>query len=87
MIENLKTNDQVNPDAANSVECDEQRSSAARVERIVRPVCPPHLSQILGHEVEYGPELRFTPEPERIGNRLVLGEDTKMEVVQCSQIV
>ena len=30
-------NDQVNPDAANGVECDEQRSPAARVERIVRP--------------------------------------------------
>lgn len=52
-----------------------------QVERSGASSCSPHLSQILGYEVEYGPELRFTPEPERIGNRLVLGEYTKMEVV------
>ena len=35
-LRGLATNDQVNPDAANSVECDERRSPAARVKRLVR---------------------------------------------------
>jgi len=37
MKDTLKTNDQVNPDAASGVDC-ENGKSAARVERIVRPL-------------------------------------------------
>ena len=36
-ILSVGANDQVNPDAANGVECNERRSPAARVERLVRP--------------------------------------------------
>ena len=37
-ILSVGANDQVNPDAADGVECDKRRSPAARVERFVRPL-------------------------------------------------
>ena len=43
------------------------------------------MSEQIGGNVFWGPELRFTPEPQRVENRLVLDENTKMEVFSCSQ--
>ena len=45
-------NDQVNPDAAQSVECNEQRSSAARVERLVRRFCDWSVKRSIRSQLE-----------------------------------
>lgn len=81
----LATNDPDQPGTASDkpLQTAMPRDSAASL-------CSPPLSAIreaIGYDVEWGPELRFTPEPQRVGNRLILSEDTKISSLPCRNVI
>ena len=87
MRENMKTNDQVNRDAASGVPTSETADGGSGS----TPWSPPtklvfaFMSEQIGGEMSWGPEVQFEPEPQRIGNHLVLDENTTVKVLQCIQ--
>jgi hypothetical protein len=79
MRENMKTNDQVNRDAASVVPTSETEDGGSGSTH-----CSPlfaFMSEQIGGDMSWGPEVQFEPEPQRIGNYLVLDENTTTKVL------
>ncbi len=83
MGENMKTNNQVNRDAASGVPTSETTNGGSG-----STPCSPlfaFISEQIGGDMSWGPEVQFEPEPHRIGNYLVLDENTTIKVLSCIQ--